>query len=80
MGSHLTTEIDSLANIVANTIKYAHIMPVIKTFHWFPIKHRTVCKTALLVYKFLQNDYVKILNFSLNPDTEPVEVNLIPCC
>ena len=50
---------DSHARIVANTTKYSHITPVRKSLHWLPIKHRSVFKMALLVYKFLHSDYPK---------------------
>ena len=40
---------NSLARIVANTIKYSHITPVRKALHWL---YRSIFKTAMLVYKF----------------------------
>ena len=50
---------NSLARIVTNTTKYSHITPVGKTLHWLPIEHRSILKTALLVYKFLHSGYPK---------------------
>ena len=50
---------NSLARIVNNTTKYSHISPVRKTLHWLPIEHRSIFKTALLVYKFLHRGYPK---------------------
>ena len=47
------------AKIGANTTKYSHIIPVRKTRHWLPIKHLSVFKTALLVYKYLHSGYPK---------------------
>ena len=44
---------NSLARIVTNTTKYSHITPVRKILHWLPIEQRSIFKTALLVYKFL---------------------------
>ena len=44
---------NSLARIVTNTTKYSHIPPVRKILHWLPIEQRSIFKTALLVYKFL---------------------------
>ena len=44
---------NSLDRIV--TIKHSHITPVKKTLHWLPIKHHSIFKTALLVYKFLHS-------------------------
>ena len=39
-----------------------------KTLHWLPIEHRSIFKTALLVYKFLHSGYPKYLYLSLNLD------------
>ena len=50
---------NSLARIVTNTAKYSHITPVRKILHWLPIEHRSVFKTALLVYKFLHCGHPK---------------------
>ena len=62
----------SLARIVANTTKYSHITPVRKTLHWLAIEHRSIFKTALLVYKFLHSGYQKyfvpFLSLSLDGD------------
>ena len=44
---------NSLARIVTNTTKYSHITPVRKILHWLPIEQRSIFKTALLAYKFL---------------------------
>ena len=44
---------NSLAKIVAYTIKYSYINPVRKSLHWLLIKHCCVFKMALLVFKFL---------------------------
>ena len=44
---------NNLARIVTNTTKYSHITPVRKILHWLPIEQRSIFKTALLVYKFL---------------------------
>ena len=38
---------------MANTTKYSHITPVRKALHWLPIKYRSIFKTAVLVYEFL---------------------------
>ena len=59
---------DSLAKIVTNISKYWYITSVRKSLHWLPIEHRFVFNYVLLVYKFLQTDYI-ILNFFLNLDT-----------
>ena len=43
---------NSLARFVTNPTKYSHFTPVRKTLHWFPIEHRSIFKTALLMYMF----------------------------
>ena len=58
---------NSLARIVANTTKYSHITPVIKSLHWLPIMHHSVFKTALLVYKFLHSGRPKYFEPFLKP-------------
>ncbi len=50
---------NSAARIVTNTSKFARITPVLKKLHWLPIEHRSVFKTATLVYKFLHTGYPK---------------------
>ena len=50
---------NSLARIVTNTTKYSNITPVRKILHWLPIDHRSIFKTALLVYKFLNCGHPK---------------------
>ena len=44
---------NSAARIVSNTSRYTSITPVFKKVHWLPVEHRSVFKTAILVYKFL---------------------------
>ena len=58
---------NSLARIVTNTTKYSHITPVRKILHWLPIEHRSIFKTALLVYKFLHCGYPKYFAPFLKP-------------
>lgn len=48
---------NSLARIVCSVKKYSHITPIRKALHWLPIQERSVFKTALLVYKYLQTGY-----------------------
>ena len=43
---------NTLALIVTNHRKYAHVTPTLKQLHWLPIKYRCMFKTATLVYKF----------------------------
>ena len=58
---------NSLARIATNITKYSHITSVRKTLHWLPIEHRSIFKTALLVYKFLQSGYSKYFVPFLKP-------------
>ena len=50
---------NSAARIVSNTSRYTSITPVLKKLHWLPVEHRSVFKTATLVYKFLQTGFPK---------------------
>ena len=50
---------NSAARIVSNTSKYTRITPVLKKLHWLPVEHRSVFKTATLVYKFLHTGFPK---------------------
>ena len=65
--SQYISELLSLARIVANTTKYSHITPVRKSLHWLPVLHRSVFKTALLVYKFLHSGHPKYFEPFLKP-------------
>ena len=46
---------NTLARIVTNHRKYAHVTAILKQLHWLPVKYRCMFKTATLVYKFLHN-------------------------
>ena len=46
---------NTLARIVTNHRKYAHVTPILKQHHWLPVKYRCMFKTATLVYKFLHS-------------------------
>ena len=46
---------NTLARIVTNHRKYAHVTPILKQLHWVPINYRCMFKTATLVYKFLHS-------------------------
>ena len=46
---------NTLARIVTNHRKYAHVTPILKQLHWLPVKYRHMFKTATLVYKFLRS-------------------------
>ena len=44
---------NSLARTVANTPKYSHITPVLKSLHWLKIEQRMQYKLISLTYKIL---------------------------
>ena len=46
---------NTLARIVTNHRKYAHVTPILKQLHWLPVKYRCMFKTATLVYKFVHS-------------------------
>ena len=46
---------NTLARIVTNHRKYAHVTPILQKLHWLPVKYRCIFKTATLVYKFLHS-------------------------
>ena len=46
---------NTLARIVTNHRRYAHVTPILKQLHWLPIKYRCMFKTATLVYKYLHS-------------------------
>ena len=46
---------NTLARIVTNHRRYAHVTPILKQLHWLPIKYRCMFKTATLIYKFLHS-------------------------
>ena len=50
---------NSAARIVSNTSRNTSITPVLKNLHWLPVEHRSVFKTATLVYKFLHTGLPK---------------------
>ena len=47
------------ARIVSNISRCTDITPVLKKLHWLPVEHRSVFKTATLVYKFLHTGFPK---------------------
>ena len=55
---------NTLARIVTNHRKYAHVTPILKQLHWLPVKYQCIFKTATLVSKILQNGSLPILNHS----------------
>ena len=57
---------NSLARIVSNTTT-SHITHVRKILHWLPIEHRSIFKTVLQVYKFLNCGHPKYFAPFLKP-------------
>ena len=55
---------NTLARIVTNHRKYAHVTPILKQLHWIPVKYRCMFKTATLVYKFLHSGVVLLPIFN----------------
>ena len=51
---------NSGARIISNTSRYTSITPVLKNLHWLPVQHRSVFKTATLVYKFLHTGFPQV--------------------
>ena len=53
------SKIVQLVLLISNTSKYASVTPVLNKLHWLPVEHRSVFKTATLVYKFLHIGFPK---------------------
>ena len=62
---------NTLARIVTNHRKYAHVTPILQKLHWLPVRYRCIFKTATLVYKFLHSGspsyFEPFLSFSSCP-------------
>ena len=43
---------NTLARIVTNHRKYAHVTPILQKLHWLPVKYRCIFKTATLCINF----------------------------
>ena len=50
---------NSLARIVCRTTCLSHTTPLRKAFHWLPVRHCCIFKTAFLVYKYLHTNCPK---------------------
>ena len=48
---------NTLARIITDHRKYAHVAPILKQLHWLPVKYRCMFKTATLVYKFVHSGF-----------------------
>ena len=60
---------NTLARIVTNHRKYAHVTPILKQLHWLPMKYRCMFKTATLVYKFLHSGSPSYFQRFLSPSS-----------
>ena len=62
---------NTLARIVTNHRKYAHVTPILQKLHWLPVRYCCIFKTATLVYKFLHSGspsyFEPFLSFSSCP-------------
>ena len=61
---------NSLAHILTNHRKYAHVTLILQKLHWLPVKYRCIFKTATLVYQFLHSGspyFEPFLSFSSCP-------------
>ena len=62
---------NSATRIVQNTSRCTSITPVLKKLHWLPVEHRSVFKTATLVYKFLHTGFPKYFAPYILPTAVP---------
>ena len=69
---------NTLAHIVTNHRKYAHVTPILKQLHWLPVKYRCIFKTATLVYKCLHSgSLLPILNCSCLSAVVPIVPGIV---
>ena len=51
-GNHKLQRVqNAVARLTTGTAKFSHITPVLRTFHWLPIKQRVQFKMLILVFK-----------------------------
>ena len=60
---------NTLARIVTNHRRYAHVMPILKQLDWLPVKYRCMFKTATVVYKFLHSGSPSYFQPYLSPSS-----------
>ena len=56
---------NTLARIVTRSSKFCHILPVLKSLHWLPIRYRIQFKTLTLICKFLNTGTPKYFDHHL---------------
>ena len=61
---------NSLARTVANTPKYSHITPVLKSLHWLKIEQRIQYKSISLTYKILTTSQPTYLHNLISLQTD----------
>ena len=61
---------NSLARTVANTPKYSHITPVLKSLHWLKIEQRIQYKLISLTYKVLTTSQLTYLHNLISLQTD----------
>ena len=57
---------NTLAHIVTNHRKHAHITPILKPLYWLPVNYCCMFKTATLVYKVLHSGSPSYFGLSLS--------------
>ena len=68
---------NTLARIVTNHRKYAHVTPILQKLHWLPVKYRCIFKTATLVYKFLHSGSPSFSNRSCLLVVVPIVLGIV---
>ena len=68
---------NTLAPIVTNHGKYAHVTPILQKLHWLPVRYRCIFKTATLVYKFLHSGSPSYLNRSCLLVAVPIVLDIV---
>ena len=57
---------NSAARLITYTPRTYHITPVLKTFHWLPVKHRVLFKIAILTFKSIYGQSPEYLRELIN--------------
>ena len=68
---------NTLAHIVTNHRRYAHVTPILQQLHWLPVKYRCIFKTVTLVCKFLRSGSSSYLNNSCLSAVVPIVPGVI---
>lgn len=57
---------NSAARLITYTPRTYHITPVLKTFHWLPVKYRVLFKIAILTFKSIYGQSPEYLRELIN--------------